>query len=250
MGDVPRSAASFRPLPPPLRLAIGNLCKPSAGTPERVGETNLMREVRTLAEQLLRNSTFATAAVVKGEYLVLAWSVPSPESRFNPHEKLASIAKAIKASTGWGVRFALTETISDPGVVSQAFQEARLAIEIRPWSDDPVIEIGRLGAYRLIIGATSGAAAMEFSRQSLARVIEHDEKHKTRLLATLRTYFNTGGSLSGTAKALKVHVHTVQYRLARVEELTQLKLHHSEERLTAELALRILDLARPASHRD
>lgn len=250
VGDVPRSAASFRPLPPPFRLAVANVCRPLPGTPERVAETNVMREVRMVAEQQLRNPTFATVAVIKGEYLVLAWSAPPAESHFNLNEKLAAIAKAVKESTGWGIRFAVTETISDPQLVPQAFQEARLAIEIRPWSDDPVIEVGRLGAYRLIIGAATGSSALEFSRRSLASVIEHDAKQKSHLLSTLRTYFGTGGSLSGTARALKVHVHTIQYRLGRVEELTGLMLRNSEDRLTAELALRILDLAKQPTVRD
>jgi GAF domain-containing protein len=247
VGDVPRSAASFRPLPPPLRLAVANICRPLPGTPERVGETNVMREVRIVAEQQLRNPIFATVAVIKGEYLVLAWSAPPADGHFNINEKLVAIAKAVRESTGWGIRFALTETITDPQLVPQIFQEARLAIEIRPWSDDPVIEVGRLGAYRLIIGAMTGSTALEFSRRSLSRVIEHDAKQKSHLLSTLRTYFGMGGSLSGTAKALNVHVHTIQYRLTRVEELSGLKLHDSEDRLTAELALRILDLAGPAS---
>lgn len=246
VGDVPRSAASFRPLPPPLRIAVASVCRPALGTPERLGDPNVMREVRIMVEQQLRNPAFATVAAIKGEYLVLAWSAPPPESHFNPNEKLRAIARAVRESTGWGVRFAVTETISDPQLVSQAFQEARLAIEVRQSSDDPVIEVGKLGAYRLIIGATSGATALEFSRRSLAPVLEHDAKHKSHLLSTLRTYFGTGSSLSGTAKALKVHVHTIQYRLARVEELTGLKLRDGEDRLTAELALRILDLAEPA----
>jgi len=62
-------------------------------------------------------------------------------------------------------------------------------------------------------------------------------------MGTLRAYFATGSSLTATAKALGVHVHTIQYRLAKVEELTGLKLRQSEDRLTLELALRILDLA-------
>jgi hypothetical protein len=249
-GDVPRSAASFRPLPPPLRLAVAHLSRPDAGSSERAGESNVMRELRTIAEQQMRNSAFATVAAIKGEHLVLAWSAPPQESHFNTTEKLLAIARAVQDSVGWRIRFALTETIQDPQLVAQAFQEARLAIEIRPWSDDPIIEVGRLGAYRLIIGATSGSQALEFSRRSLSRVIDHDAKHKSHLLSTLRMYFSIGSSLSGTAKALNVHVHTIQYRLARIEELSGLKLRNSEDRLTAELALRILDLAHPARDED
>ncbi len=40
-----------------------------------------------------------------------------------------------------------------------------------------------------------------------------------------------------------MHVHTVQYRLSRLEELTGLSLRNAEDRLTLELALRILDLS-------
>jgi hypothetical protein len=240
-GDVPKSASSFRALPPPLRLAVGRVRRPVEGKQERAGETNVLREARSLAEQLLRNQTAATVAAVRGEHLVLAWSAQRPE--FNASEKLHGIAEAVYESTGWRVRFALTESIIDPQLVAQAYQEARLAIEIRPWSDDAVIDVGRLGAYRLIIGAATGTQALEFSRRTLAKALEHDNKHKGQLIATLRTYFAMGTSLRSAAKALGVHVHTVQYRLGRIEEVTGLKLHNSEDRLTIELALRIFDLA-------
>jgi hypothetical protein len=50
--------------------------------------------------------------------------------------------------------------------------------------------------------------------------------------------------VAATAKALHVHVHTVQCRLAKLEELIGLSLRKSEERLTLELSRRIHDLAR------
>ncbi|HUZ51913.1 MAG TPA: helix-turn-helix domain-containing protein [Streptosporangiaceae bacterium] len=50
-------------------------------------------------------------------------------------------------------------------------------------------------------------------------------------------------SMSATARDMHVHVHTVQYRLAKVEELSGLSLRDCEERLTLELSLRINDLA-------
>jgi DNA-binding PucR family transcriptional regulator len=40
-----------------------------------------------------------------------------------------------------------------------------------------------------------------------------------------------------------VHPHTVQYRLDRLQALTGLDLKRFEERLTLELATRILELA-------
>ncbi len=241
-GDVPKSGASFRTLPPPLRLAVGKVRMPE-GDPVPSAQADILREARSTLEQSLRNQQVATVVAMRGEDVIVAWSVSEPELPFDAAGKLTSIAKSVKEATGWRVRFALTETITDPQLVAHAYQEARLALEIRPWSDAAVVDVGRLGAYRLIIGATSGAHAVEFSRRTLGAAVEHDAKHNGSLLPTLRTYFAGGNSLTGTAKALKVHVHTVQYRLAKLEELTALKLSASEDRLTLELALRIFDLA-------
>jgi DNA-binding PucR family transcriptional regulator len=84
---------------------------------------------------------------------------------------------------------------------------------------------------------------LDFSRRTLGKVIAHDEKRNGELISTLRTYLENRSSVSLAAQVLGVHVHTVQYRLSRLEELTGLSLRHAEERLTLELALRIVDLA-------
>jgi sugar diacid utilization regulator len=51
------------------------------------------------------------------------------------------------------------------------------------------------------------------------------------LLPTLRTFLASGMSVTTTAKELQVHVHTVQYRLAKIEELSGLSPRKCEERL-------------------
>jgi len=205
-GDVPKSTSSFRALPPPLRLAVGRLRRAESGQDGRPVDANILREVRAIAEQVLRTQTAPTVAAMRAECVVLAWSAAQREGRFNATEKLEAIASAVLASTGSRVRFALTETINDPQLVSQVYQEARLAVEIRPWGESAVVDVGGLGAYRLIIGATSGRHVVEFSRRTLARAVEHDQKRKGRLVGTLRTYLANGSSLSLAARALPVVV--------------------------------------------
>ena len=242
-GDAPKSASSFRALPPPLRLAVGKVR--ASGTNQGQGRTddNILREVRSVAEQVLRASATATVAAIHHESVVLAWSVAEREGRFNATEKLEAIASLVESSTGARVRFALTEVISDPQLIPQFYQEARLSAEIRPWRGSAVVDAAGLGAYRFIIGASSSRHVLDFSRRTLGKVMEHDEKRNGELLGTLRTYLENRSSVSLAAQVLGVHVHTVQYRLRRLEELTGLSLRTAEERLTLELALRILDLA-------
>jgi purine catabolism regulator len=125
------------------------------------------------------------------------------------------------------------------------YQEARLMAEMKLAGQRAVVDASGLGAYRLIIGATSSPDALAFSRRTLERLIEHDRKHNTALIGTLRTYLAKGLSMSLAAQELHVHVHTVKYRLNRLEEMTGRCLRNNEDRLTLELALRIFDLAGP-----
>jgi purine catabolism regulator len=242
-GDVPKSASSFRALPPPLRLAVGRI---RGSGPERAGQSrvdgNILREARAVAEQVLRTSATPTVAAIHGESIVVAWSVAQREGRFNPTEKLETIASLVSSSTGARICFAVTEVVADPQIILQCYQEACLAADIRPCQRSAVVDAGGLGAYRFIIGASSSRHALEFTRRTLGKALDHDTKRNGELIGTLRVYLENRSSASLAAQALGVHVHTVQYRLSRLEELTGLSLRASEERLTLELALRIHDL--------
>lgn len=240
-GKVPKSAKSFLRLPPPLQLAVGKLRREEAG--HGAVDGNILRAVCTVAQQVLGSRPFPTVALQRGDHVVVAWSAGQGEAGFNPAQKFEAIASTIEASIGASIRFALTEIIKDPEVVPQMYQEARLALEMKLDGRGAVVDASSLGAYRLIIGATSSADAVSFSRRTLARLIEHDRKHNTGLVGTLRTYFSNGLSISLAARELRVHVHTVKYRLTRLEEMTGLSLRNTDDRLTLELALRILDLA-------
>jgi len=241
-GNVPRSSRSFESLPPPLRLAVGKI-RQGKGKAASPADCNLLREVCSLAQQVLNTQSVPGVAAVRGDCIVLAWSAGQRDQRSNPRSKLEEIAASVEQSAGLQIRFALTEIVKEPLLVPQLFQEARLAAELRPWSEGAVVDAGGLGAYRLIIGAVSSGQAIEFSERTLAKVISHDRRHNGCLIETLRTYLAQGASLSLTAKAMDVHVHTVRYRLTKMEELTGLGLQSTEDRLTLELAFRILDLA-------
>jgi DNA-binding PucR family transcriptional regulator len=71
-------------------------------------------------------------------------------------------------------------------------------------------------------------------------VIDYDRDHQTRLVATLGTWLDEGGSLTRTAAGLYVHPKTVCYRLRRVEELTHRDLSEQRDRFDAQLAIAIL----------
>jgi hypothetical protein len=77
----------------------------------------------------------------------------------------------------------------------------------------------------------------QFTLQALGPVLTHKE-----LLATLRFYLASNGSLAYTAQHLFMHRNTVLYRLKQIEKLLNVSLNSSETRLHLSLALKILEI--------
>lgn len=243
-GDAPRTVAQFHELRPPFRLGVGAM-RPArpAGRPAGAAHAGLLRELRAVTAEMVQRHGQASTVAIRDDHVVVAWSMARADGNPDWPSVFAEICARMRPHEGWTSRFALTPAIDDPQAVPQAYREAKLALEIRPWNEETVVDVGALGAFRLIIGATSSADAVEFSRRNLAAIRGHDAKRGGNLLPTLRTFLATGMSMAATAKELHVHVHTVQYRLSKIEELSGLSLRDCEERLTLELSLRIDDLA-------
>jgi DNA-binding PucR family transcriptional regulator len=65
------------------------------------------------------------------------------------------------------------------------------------------------------------------------------------MLETVTAYFDHGGSIEGTARALFVHPNTVRYRLRRAAEVTGLSPSAPRDAYTYRLALTLGRLAAP-----
>jgi hypothetical protein len=72
------------------------------------------------------------------------------------------------------------------------------------------------------------------------RLVEHDRQHGGHLLATLRAYFSAVGDVKLAAQQLGLHHNTVRYRLRRAAEVAGLDLNDPDQRLLAELQVRLL----------
>lgn len=59
-----------------------------------------------------------------------------------------------------------------------------------------------------------------FAEALLMPLVEHDRKHGTALVPTLRTFLEGEGSVNSTARDLHLHPNSLRYRLKRIGELT------------------------------
>jgi DNA-binding PucR family transcriptional regulator len=100
----------------------------------------------------------------------------------------------------------------------------------------------------LISTALSSPRELEaFRDETIGPALAHDDRLGADLLATFAAYLRHGCNMNATAHALHAHRHTVAYRLGRLNELTGLDPHDSEDRERLGVALkaaRILDALR------
>jgi hypothetical protein len=130
-----------------------------------------------------------------------------------------------------------------PGGVARSYEEALEALELagRLGLVDPVVEAASLLVYRVLL-RDRGAIA-ELVDGVLAPLTEARGGAEP-LLATLATYFESGGVAAETARRLHLGTRTVTYRLDRVRALTGYSATDPAHRFTLEAAVfgaRLLD---------
>ena len=98
---------------------------------------------------------------------------------------------------------------------------------------------GALGARRLLLGWYGSEAFSAYAETLLAPLRDAGEE---ALLQTLAAYLDHESSTAATAALLGVHRNTVTHRIRRVEELLGVNLARPDERLTLQLACRLVRL--------
>jgi hypothetical protein len=153
---------------------------------------------------------------------------------------------------GHGMRVALSGRRREPETLHDAIREAELLLELSELADASLA--GQEETYRLLIGVLlrnpEELAALRAG--TISPLAAYDAEHDTDLLSTLETFLAHDGSTTETADAMKLHRHTVGYRLSRVQEVSRLSPYASEGRERLSLGLKahqILEAARRRSQR-
>ena len=88
----------------------------------------------------------------------------------------------------------------------------------------------------------------------LLRLFKHCKKEDSTLLETLKVYLDCSRSKTETAKKLFVHVNTVKYRIAQIQDILQLNLSDDPTAFQLSLSLKMIEyaekMAKTASSKD
>jgi DNA-binding PucR family transcriptional regulator len=135
---------------------------------------------------------------------------------------------------------------TDPGGLAGALRAARYArLLATGLPGDPADRGVRLASGDratsavMLLSAVPDRLRRSFAGTVLNDVVEYDRRTGADLLVTLRAFLDCNGSWSRTAQQLHLHLNTVRYRIARVEELTGRDLSRMDDRTDVYLALHL-----------
>jgi PucR family transcriptional regulator, purine catabolism regulatory protein len=132
---------------------------------------------------------------------------------------------------------------ASPPAIARSYEQARRAVStaVRFGKRGEVVAFDELGLYRLLFHVSDPAELRGFVDQVLGPLIEYDRQRQSSLVPTLATFLGHNGNLQASARELDLHVNSVTYRLQRIQAIARLDLDRSEDRLQAQVALKVLD---------
>ncbi|MBV9893853.1 MAG: helix-turn-helix domain-containing protein [Chloroflexi bacterium] len=197
------------------------------------------RLLESLAELAARRSAEAFATLRDDELVVL---MPDADDG----RELGQHAVRHSAALGpdWRVTVAIGGPASTASAIAASYAQARRALEVAqrfyPAGYGDIVAFEDLGLYRLLFHVDDPAELRGFTEQVLGALLEYDQRHNADFVRTLAAFLGNNGNLQATARELNLHVNSVGYRLQRIQAIARLDLERSDDRLLAQVALKIL----------
>ncbi|RMI29497.1 PucR family transcriptional regulator [Nocardia stercoris] len=189
-------------------------------------------EVRALVREILAGTAAATG-VVDGETIAL---VPTG------HPPLAVVQEALDvlapALTGTRLSIGVSGAVDADGLRG-AVEEARYARRMAAGRNQGASVVGQdeLATHMLLLAGVPDEVRHMFRLRLLDPLTSYDADNGADLVHTLHTFLHANGSWTRSAELLHVHVNTLRYRIARIEELTGRDLSRLADRVDFFLAL-------------
>ncbi|MGC9500572.1 PucR family transcriptional regulator [Streptomyces sp. WG7] len=148
-----------------------------------------------------------------------------------------------------GTTVSVGSPVSDLADVARSFREAaRVAEATAPGEPLPAgrsfHERSDIGLRRLLFALRGDTRIQEYAERQLGRLLDHDARHGTDLLATLRGYLDAAGNKTAAARAGGLSRETFYQRLRTIERLLGRDLGSGEQRTELHVALQALDALR------
>ncbi|WP_107122936.1 PucR family transcriptional regulator [Streptomyces caeruleatus] len=139
--------------------------------------------------------------------------------------------------------------VADLSDATRSFRAAARVAEATPPGeplppDRSFHELSDIGLRRLLHALRADSRIQDYAERQLGRLVEHDTRHGTDLLTTLRHYLDAAGNKTTTARRGSLSRETVYQRLRTIERLLDRDLESGAQRTELHVALTALDVLR------
>lgn len=148
-----------------------------------------------------------------------------------------------------GVVVSVGAEVADLSDTARSFRRAaRVSEAVLPGQSLPegrsFHELTDIGLRHLLYALREDTRIQEYAERQLGPLIDHDTRHGTDLLTTLRHYLDAAGNKTTAARRGNLSRETVYQRLRTIERLLDRDLESGEERTELHVALTSLDVLR------
>ena len=138
---------------------------------------------------------------------------------------------------------------ADLSSVARSFREAnRVAEATGPGEQPPpgrsYHERCDIGLRRLLFALKEDTRIQDYTERQLGRLADHDARHQTDLLSTLRHYLDAAGNKTVAARSGGLSRETIYQRLRSIERILDCDLESGEQRAELYVALTALEVLR------
>ena len=197
------------------------------------------RLLESLAELCGRRSREAFATLRDDDLVVLM-----PESDDARELGHTAVRHASALGPDWRVTVGIGGQCRTAAAIADSYAQARRALDVSqrfyPAGHGDVVCFEDLGLYRLLFHVGDAEELRGFTEQVLGALLEYDQRHNADFVRTLAAFLDHNGNLQATARELNLHVNSVAYRMQRIQAIASLDLEQADERLLAQVALKIL----------
>ncbi|TDC53258.1 PucR family transcriptional regulator [Jiangella ureilytica] len=212
--------------------------------PAARAEADLQRSSDAFALHLATVHPGSACGLVRG---VVYGILPVPADAEDGEDRAVRIAHAFLQRTGERIAFGIGigRTVRTVADLAQSRLDADRALRVvrSGRAAGPVVRISDVYAAALLL-ELSDLVAMDIGLPDgpIRRLIEYDAEHHSHLALSLRAWLDAFGDVNAAATAVHVHPSTFRYRLRRLTEVGGLNLDDGDQRFTAMLQLRLLDV--------
>jgi len=200
--------------------------------------TNIKKEVEFILK-LLYNQTVVTQ--IDNVFVILFTGLSSSEIKHTVKKITLMIETKI---TGTAYLIAVGNATDNLTTIKSSYQKALKIIDMYGNKMTPinVIFYDDMGIYKVLLEIKDPNVVQSYILNTIQVLFDYDQLNGTSYTKTLRLYLEYNGAVSRLAEELFVHRNTINYRIDKIEKITNSDLSDFNKRLELALAFKLKSL--------